>query len=46
MDNGKERNPVVVKVGKRIQKYRIQQNLMQDQVTEHTGICKKEHRTS
>ena len=41
MDNGKERNPIVVKVGQRIQKYRTRQNLTQDQVAERAGISQK-----
>lgn len=41
MNNEKERNPVIVKVGKRIQKYRTQQNLTQDHVAERAGISQK-----
>lgn len=41
MDNEKERNPIVVKVGQRIQKYRTQQNLTQEQVAERAGISQK-----
>ena len=41
MDNGKERNSIVAKVGQRIQKYRTQQNLTQEQVAERAGISQK-----
>lgn len=41
MDNKKERDPVVVKVGQRIQKYRTQKNMTQDQVSERAGISQK-----
>ena len=41
MDNEKGKNPVIVKVGQRIQKYRTQQNLTQDQVAERAGISQK-----
>ncbi len=41
MEQEKERNPIVVKVGQRIQKYRTQRNLTQDQVAERAGISQK-----
>ena len=41
-DSKKEENNIVfVKIGQRIQKYRIQRNLTQDQVAETTGISQK-----
>ena len=36
-----EKNPVVVQIGQRIQKYRIRQNLTQEQVAERAGISQK-----
>ncbi len=41
MNNGKEKNPIIVKIGQRIQRYRVTQNLTQEQVAEAAGISQK-----
>ena len=41
MNNGKEKNPIIVKIGQRIQRYRVAQNLTQEQVAEAAGISQK-----
>lgn len=40
-ENGNEKSIVVAQVGQRIQKYRKQRNLTQDQVAERVGILQK-----
>lgn len=41
MSQNKEKDPMIVQIGMRIQKYRIQRNLTQDQVAERAGISQK-----
>ena len=41
MEQDKACDPIMIKVGQRIQKYRTQRNLTQDQVAERAGISQK-----
>lgn len=41
MDKKDERDPLILTIGQRIQKYRMKQNLTQDQVAETAGISQK-----
>ena len=41
MDKKDERNPLIIEIGQRIQKYRTQKNLTQEQVAEMAGITQK-----
>lgn len=41
MDKKDERDPLILAIGQRIQKYRMKQNLTQDQVAETAGISQK-----
>lgn len=41
MENKDEKNDLILEIGKRIQKYRVQKNLTQEQVAETVGISQK-----
>lgn len=41
MENKDEKSDLILEIGKRIQKYRIQKNLTQEQVAETVGISQK-----
>lgn len=41
MDNNDSKNDLIVEIGKRIQKYRTEKNLTQEQVAEIVGISQK-----
>ena len=41
MSEEKERDPFIIEVGRRIQKYRLQNNLTQEELAEKIGISQK-----